>query len=107
MVRAKRATKVIAVDVHFDRRAMVAIRSLDPRQRADIEGVVDRLAQADVSNWAERVHAKPLQSSGGEQLYSVGAGTELRILSKIISGALIVQDVFARERLEQISGLSL
>ena len=95
------------MDVHFDRRAMVAIRSLDPMQRNHVEGIVESLAGADGSNWRQVVEVKPLRVMDGQQLFSVSADNELRLLTKVIAGALIVQDVFARERLEQIAGMAL
>lgn len=93
--------------VHFDPRAQVAFRSLNDGGQTEIMNVTEALAPATENDWQEIAGAQKLHVMNGEVLYSLRAGADLRLLGKVISGQLIVQDIFPRERLERISGQSL
>jgi hypothetical protein len=86
----------------MQRRAEVALRSLDARDRDRVMGVISRLERSDFQELRDRGHVNKLRQAPGVSLYVMRATNQLRVVLSFQNDRIIVEDIVPHDRLDRL-----
>jgi mRNA-degrading endonuclease RelE of RelBE toxin-antitoxin system len=90
------------MQVIMQKRAEVALRSLDARDRDRVSAAVSRLEQTGFRELSERGQIKKLRQAPGVILYVMRATNWLRIVLSFQNDRAIVEDIVPYDRLDRL-----
>lgn len=90
------------MQVTVQRRAEVALRSLDARDRDRVSTAIARLEQAQFRELSERGQIKKLRQAPGVSLYEMRATNRLRLVLSFQNDRAVVEDIVPHDRLDRL-----
>ncbi len=90
------------MNVQLEDRAEIALRSLDPPERRQVEQAIQVLEKTDLSalNGSQKLKALKLPST--EKLYSFRASKMLRLILSAHPSQWIIEDIMGHDRLSRL-----
>lgn len=92
------------MEIHLERRAEIAQRSLQPSEKEKIARALEFLFAAKPIDISQDRRISKLKLGGGEQLFSFRSSPRLRVVFSIQDNVIVVQDIVDNDRLKRWTG---
>jgi hypothetical protein len=90
------------MQITVQRRAEVALRSLDARDRNKVMGVLSRLEQSGFQQLHDSGLVHKMRQAPGVNLYVMRATTQLRIVLSFQNDKVVIEDIVPHDRLDRL-----